>query len=326
MQGPGRGQLEIGVSKESGVPVRAQLFAQFALLIGTRRLKPGGELPGVRALARRLGVHYNTVSQAYRDLASAGFVTGRRGGRLTVRSPEEPLNAGPGKDLDDLINDAITLAREQGFTLEQLCRRVRERLIEEPPARVLAVSEEAAMRDLLRTELAGAFPCPVDACSAAAIAADPRLAAGAVVLAPPATLPDLLALLPKSHPAVPILYSDAGEQIEVVRRADRPSVVAVVSISPFFIEIARGVLSPVIANRHSLAEFLLPRDGACPAGAADIVFCDSVAYARLRRCPHRHTVTPYRLLAKPCLERIASALAGPGASAGLDTPARSMQS
>jgi DNA-binding transcriptional regulator YhcF (GntR family) len=60
--------MEIRISKESDVPVREQLAEQIVFQIATEKLKPGQMLPSVRELARRLGIHHNTVSHAYQDL------------------------------------------------------------------------------------------------------------------------------------------------------------------------------------------------------------------------------------------------------------------
>src|SRR5689334_1196291 len=116
-------RMDLQISKESEVPLREQVFAQLVLLIGTGRVKPGDSLPSVRALARRLKIHHNTVSQTYQDLAAYGFLVRRRGSRLMVRSPETPSQDSTHKDLDDLINDTIQAARAQGYTLAQLRQR-----------------------------------------------------------------------------------------------------------------------------------------------------------------------------------------------------------
>jgi hypothetical protein len=58
----------IWISRNSSIPVREQLSAQILYGILSRRLAPAERLPSVRDLARRLKVHPNTVSAAYRDL------------------------------------------------------------------------------------------------------------------------------------------------------------------------------------------------------------------------------------------------------------------
>lgn len=301
--------MDIGVSKDGDIPVREQIFAQIVFLIGTRRLKPGDALPSVRALAKRLGIHHNTVSEAYQELVSKGFVSGRRGGRLTVRFPDELLNPSQQKDLDDLINETIKSARQQGYTLQQLRRRVRERLLEAAPDHILVVSEEAAMQQLLRIELSELQPYPIETCSTDDLAANAGLASGALIVTPPGTMPKVVSLLPKSQPAIAIVYSEAGEQLAMVRESAKPCLIAVVSISPYFLEIARGVLSPMIGDRHAMSEYLLTGSGGWPAGCADIVFCDCIAYRQFQSAARRKTAIPYRLISDTCVEQIRSMMA-----------------
>jgi DNA-binding transcriptional regulator YhcF (GntR family) len=56
--------LRLWVSRNSTVSMREQLSTQLVLGIVSGRLAPGERLPSVRALARRLRIHPNTVSAA----------------------------------------------------------------------------------------------------------------------------------------------------------------------------------------------------------------------------------------------------------------------
>jgi DNA-binding transcriptional regulator YhcF (GntR family) len=69
--------MEIKLTKNSDIPPRKQLAEQIVFLITTGKLRPSERLPSVRALARRLGIHRNTVSEAYQDLVRRGWVRGR---------------------------------------------------------------------------------------------------------------------------------------------------------------------------------------------------------------------------------------------------------
>jgi len=64
--------MDFVLKRKGGVPLHDQLLAQLELRILSGLLLPGQRLPSVRALARRLGLHANTVSSAYRALESAG--------------------------------------------------------------------------------------------------------------------------------------------------------------------------------------------------------------------------------------------------------------
>ena len=64
----------LSVDVDGDVPVVQQITRGLrrCLLDGT--LAPGDLLPSSRALARDLGVHFNTVAQAYRELEREGWL------------------------------------------------------------------------------------------------------------------------------------------------------------------------------------------------------------------------------------------------------------
>jgi GntR family transcriptional regulator len=99
--------MDIRIDKRSEVSVRQQLAEQIIFLIATEKVKPGQALPSVRELARRLKIHHNTVSQAYKDLARRTWVVRRKGSRVVVRSVGERTELTNGHDVDDLINATI---------------------------------------------------------------------------------------------------------------------------------------------------------------------------------------------------------------------------
>ena len=77
--------MDIVLNRKGGVPLHDQLLAQLELRILGGSLAPGERLPSVRALARQLGLHANTVSAAYRELETAGHVQLKRGAGVFVR-------------------------------------------------------------------------------------------------------------------------------------------------------------------------------------------------------------------------------------------------
>ena len=79
--------MRLWLSKSSEVPIRKQLEAQIILGILSNDLKTSQRLPSTRELARRYKIHSNTVSAAYRQLASKGWVDFRKGSGVYVRGP-----------------------------------------------------------------------------------------------------------------------------------------------------------------------------------------------------------------------------------------------
>jgi DNA-binding transcriptional regulator YhcF (GntR family) len=68
----------------SRVPAYAQISGELRTLLVSGALLPGDPLPTVRQLAMDLGVHFNTVAQAYRALAEEGWLELRRGRGVRV--------------------------------------------------------------------------------------------------------------------------------------------------------------------------------------------------------------------------------------------------
>lgn len=293
--------MDLRIDSSSDVSIRRQLTEQIIFLIAIERLKDGEVMPSVRELARRLKIHHNTVSEAYQDLVRRQWLERHRGSRLMVISREKPRT---GTSLDDLINQTIELARENGYSMQALRERVRQRLLAEAPDHVLVVEQDEGLRELISEELRSELPWSVEGCSREELAANPGLAIGALAIAPQHAIRQVRPLFPKERPVVPARYSHADEHLKRIRALGGPSVVAVVSASRLFLEVARGVLAPAIGNRHELLEILLPEQGPSSARAADLVFCDSIAKKRLRLPRAIH----YKLLLPESIEYLRTAM------------------
>ena len=296
--------MDIHISRESPIPLRQQLAEQIIFLIATDKLRPGQAMPSVRELARRLKIHYNTVSEAYQDLVRRMWLVRQRGSRLTVRGLAEGAHPGAAGSLDDLINMLVRVAREQGYSLQSLRERVRERLLAETADHILVVEADAGLRRVLRQEIRAAVGWPVEVCSRTELAANPGLAIGALAVTAHHAIPDVNPLLPRDRPAIPLAFATADEHVELIRKRRDPSVVAVVSVSEGFLQTARSLLAPALGRCHALQEFLLPLPHPKVLAAADVVFADSLAVGQIK---HRNVI-PYRLIAPASLAYLASAV------------------
>jgi DNA-binding transcriptional regulator YhcF (GntR family) len=296
--------MDIRIDKRSEVSVRQQLAEQIIFLIATEKLKPGQALPSVRELARRLKIHHNTVSEAYKDLARRTWVVRRKGSRVVVRSVGEQSVPANGHDVDDLINATIRMARERGYSLQALRERVRTRLLAEPPDHILVVEEEPGLRRLLQQEIRTALGQPVDGCAFSELAAQPGLAIGALTVAGQYVIHDVDRLVPKAVPAIALAFSAADEHLDLLRRLDHPSVVSVVSVSEVFLQTARSLLAPALGRHHVMKEFLFPPDDPKSLRATDLVFADSIARPQVK---HKK-VLEYRLVAPNSLDYLRTAM------------------
>jgi GntR family transcriptional regulator len=86
------GQLTLRIDRDSSLPAYRQIVDGLRILLVSGKLAPGSELPSVRRMARDLGVHFNTVAEAYRTLAEEGWLRLRHGraARVVFRDPPNP--------------------------------------------------------------------------------------------------------------------------------------------------------------------------------------------------------------------------------------------
>jgi GntR family transcriptional regulator len=88
--------LGITIDLKSPVPVYRQIADSLRHLLVNGELQPGDHAPTVRQLAGDLGVHFNTVAQAYRVLADEGWLDLKRRRGAVVLDRRKP--AAPSKE------------------------------------------------------------------------------------------------------------------------------------------------------------------------------------------------------------------------------------
>jgi DNA-binding transcriptional regulator YhcF (GntR family) len=297
-------QCPARLSRKSERWLRFLPSEQIIFLIATEALKPAQTLPSVRELARRLKIHHNTVSRVYADLVRRGWLVAKRGSRLIVRPQDEFTRVTRAQDLDSMISAVIRVAREGGHSLQELRDRVRQRLLAQPPDHLLVIDDDSGLRQLLQEEIERAVPWPLRGCSREELRLNPGLVVGALPVVAQHHLPKVAPLLPETRPAISVTYCVADEHLRMIRNLSQPSIVALVSVSEVFLKTARGLLAPCLESRHTLCESLWPLKRASGIGGADLVFCDSIAYEKVK---HPKKVL-YRLIVPSSIEYILTAM------------------
>jgi DNA-binding transcriptional regulator YhcF (GntR family) len=102
-------------------PIFLQVADAIRAAIARGDVAPGSPLPSIRTLAPQLGLHANTVLQAYRELARTGAVESRRGRGTFVR----PILLGAGERrarADAVAERALRDAYAHALTLDDLTR------------------------------------------------------------------------------------------------------------------------------------------------------------------------------------------------------------
>lgn len=80
----------IQLDPDSPIPAVRQIADAVRVELVEGRLKPGDALPSVRRAAIDLGLHFNTVAEAYRQLAEEGWLELRHGRSARVASRQAP--------------------------------------------------------------------------------------------------------------------------------------------------------------------------------------------------------------------------------------------
>ena len=106
----------------AGTPAYKQIADQLRTLIIEGALNPGDFLPPVRRLALELGVHFNTIAQAYRTLSQEGLLEITRGHRAVVVERNLPKRADPqvAEKFRQKIRELIAVVRARGLNVRQI--------------------------------------------------------------------------------------------------------------------------------------------------------------------------------------------------------------
>ncbi len=251
-------RMKLQVNRQSEQPVHHQLREQIIFRISTGEVPIGHIMPSVRGLARELKIHHNTVNLVYTELANERWLVKQPGSRyVVVQQKGRQTDPGSAENPDDLINRMILLADQQGFSLQQLAGRIRERMFEQPPDHLLVVEPELGMGQLMREEIRERIGQTPAGCSVSMLLQNPSLAIGAVLLVP-AYLKDALESIPsKGLHTVLLTYARPDPHVDRVRDLPEPSAIGMVSVSAAVLRTVSGLLDPVAGERHTLHEFLM---------------------------------------------------------------------
>jgi GntR family transcriptional regulator len=83
--------ISFQLNRNSGVPPYLQLVKQIKQALRMGIIDAGDQLPTVKEVVAEIGINPNTVTKAYRELESEGFVEGRVGvGTFVIKRPDGP--------------------------------------------------------------------------------------------------------------------------------------------------------------------------------------------------------------------------------------------
>ena len=117
-------QLKIDIS--SDVPAYRQIADQVRALVVEGALEPGDSLPPVRKLALDLGIHFNTIAEAYRTLAREGLldITHGHGARVAGISSKSP-DPEEAENFRQRLRELVAMVRTRGLSTRRIIGELR---------------------------------------------------------------------------------------------------------------------------------------------------------------------------------------------------------
>jgi GntR family transcriptional regulator len=119
------------IDPDSSTPIYRQVVDGLRSLLVEGALQPGDALPTVRELGLELGVHFNTVAEAYRVLAAEGWLDlrRRRGAVVTERAVPQQ-NPQTEEQFSRSLRQLVAQYRAEGLSIKAI-RKEFERLTRE---------------------------------------------------------------------------------------------------------------------------------------------------------------------------------------------------
>lgn len=132
--------MDIHIDFRSELPLTNQIVEQIQHLLAGKILKPGDQLPTVRALATELRINFNTVARAYRILDEAGVISTQQGrGTYILEQPPPLIDERLRREsLRELARRYLHTAQRLGFDPSQaleILQQAAEQPGETPPLR-----------------------------------------------------------------------------------------------------------------------------------------------------------------------------------------------
>jgi GntR family transcriptional regulator len=120
--------MNLEIDFRSGIPIYLQVVERIKERLAAGLLKPGDQLPTVRALALDLRVNFNTIARAYRIMDEAGIISTQQGrGTYILESPSpQVIGSIRAKALEDLTQRYIADAERLGIAPDELKRVLNE--------------------------------------------------------------------------------------------------------------------------------------------------------------------------------------------------------
>jgi DNA-binding transcriptional regulator YhcF (GntR family) len=119
--------MKLRIDLSSDTPAYRQIADAIRILLVEAKLAPGDRLPPARQIALDLGIHFNTVAEAYRILAEEGWLDlkRRRGAVVIARAAQRGAGPDPMARFTNRMRTLVAQVRTSGATPNRIARELR---------------------------------------------------------------------------------------------------------------------------------------------------------------------------------------------------------
>lgn len=297
--------MQVRIRRNSGVPVKDQIRAQIEMAMLSGELPRGSRLPPIRTWARKLKVHANTISAAYRELGASGHVVVRSGSGVYVEP--RPRRTALQPTVASKLREAVEEALATGLGKEDILAAVARFAEPQNPLGILVVDPSSEMGAVYASEIREALGAEVRVATLDELDLNPKLAAGLVVAVLPYHVGRVEGVAALGRLVVFTLRLPDPETM--IPPGISSGVVLVVSESPLFLSFARVSLKSVLSTDFEIQTCLLENEKQWRRflGASDVIIADAVSAPRLSAAGAR-TLTRLRLLSDDSMALLKDAL------------------
>ncbi len=298
--------MKIWLSKNSEISVREQIVAQITLGIVSGDLPVGERLPSTREIARRFGVHANTVAAAYKKLAEKDLIEFRKGSGFYVANVSEENKDGK-PNLDALAAEFFRAAHALGFSRDEIHANLKKRFENRAPERILIVEPDEDLRRILIEEIKAATDCPVAGTSGEDFENESRAASDFVTAAMADEKQKLEIVLPADAPRVYLTPRSVAGSMHGETRPQKEELIAVASHWEHFLLLAKTVLVAAEIDADSiLIRSTKQTNWRKGLENASLVICDALTAKSFGADDRR--VRPFKLIADASLAELKEAV------------------
>lgn len=298
--------MKLSIQRSSAIPIRDQLIEQIALQIASGSLKAGEKLSSVRALAQRLGIHYNTVSSAYNHLAEVGLLDIRAGSGVRVTGPDRHLEADAESDLQTMVRDFLATAAEQGYGKVELDAAWQQQLNAKSIDTILVLDRNRDFHGLLVAELQPHFKQKVQPVIPEEVSDASDLLSRSLLVTSLYHVITLRDLQVNPTRLVVCNVEPGRSEMESVAALPTGALVVLVSVSETLLKIATNLVAALrgqdIATRSILSSDVAELKYSLPY--ANMILCDRPSQAQVKELAGKVPVSTFHLYSNSTIDLI----------------------